>query len=226
MRRFRVLMPALLGAALLAAGCAAPYKLLPPFFSQADKIKRIGVYPLIYVQDGKNERLLGISFNQIFMDGVTKIPMKPGVTVAGPDTVLARLARGGLMVADSVMLPSMLGVRFPVYRYPSDDAYRALAGSFDAFLVPTLQSYHEVEAGTQAAEMCATSCLTGGMFTASEENSISLEFDLLAVASKQSLWTYTFASNGGLGIQRVKYSNKALEGISKYLPFSAAFKGK
>jgi hypothetical protein len=215
----------MVGVMLLAVGCAAPYKLHPPFYEQAPQIKKIGLYPLIYAAEGKDQRLFGLTFSSMFPDSLVKVPLQPGVSIEKPDAVLAVLAAKGITAADSIVVPGFEAVRFPAYHYPSAEIVQALAGSYDGLIVPTLMAYHEVSAGAQMGQMCLTACLTGGLVVASEENSVRLDFVLVGINSQQQLWTYKYASAGEMGVQREAYSKKSAKSFAKFFPFSPTFKG-
>jgi len=218
---------ALLGVALVASGCAAPYKLMPSYYDQASKIKHIGVYPLVYMQDGKTERLFGMTFSQVYPERVTHLPMTEGVVLDKPDAVLAALSSTGVTAIDSIVLPSLPGYAFANHPMPSDQVLHALAGSYDGLIVPTLTSYHEVEAGRQIAEEVALSCLFGGAAGgAAEQNSIKLDFVLYSTSTGQPLWTYAYESSGEYGEQRTNYSTRSADAFAMYFPYSPTFKGR
>lgn len=227
MRRARhvTAIVALLAVVVFVMGCAAPYTLRPGFEERRGEIERIGLYPLVYTQDGKEQRLFGETFARVFYDGAKRVIMTPPVVLEGPDELLEAFEAGGYVLVDSVHVKDLLGSKFPRYPMPSTSAFRAVSGEYDAIIVPTLLAYNEVDAGTEVAQMCLSTCLTGGIVTVSENNMLSFTLDLVDTQSGTSLWTYTAAYAGEIGVQRANYSERLVSNLAKYFPFSVLFKG-
>jgi len=226
MNRTQMLIGLLAGLILTAAGCAKPYKVYPPFYSQADEIKRIAVYPLIYAQDGKDQRLFGMIYDELFHHTLQELPMEDEVRLEPPMTVLGVLDAGNTVYVDSILVRGVGGALFPAYRYPTEEILESLYGSYDAVVVAMLIKYTEVSAEAQLGQMCLSACLTGGMIVASQENSIQLDFTLVSVGTRERLWSYRFASKGEMGVQRVNYSRRAAQNFGRYFPLSTVFEDR
>ena len=212
-------------AALLLHGCAPPYKIATAFYDRSNEIRQIGLYPLVYNEDGKEERLFGDTFNRIYYDGLMRIPLARPVELQGRAATISALQDAGYALADSIFVKDMSGVKFESYGYPSTEAFEGISGDLDAVIVPMLLNYNEASAGTQVTQMCLTTCLTGGLITASEENMLKMTLVLVDTETGQDLWTYTAIYRGELGEQRANYSEKVVNNFSKYFPFSATFEG-
>lgn len=210
---------------IVLGGCGPPYKISPAFWDRSGEIERVGFYPLVYMQDGKEQRLFGDAFERIFQSEAAMLPMKEPVTMDGRDAVIDAFEEANRTLVDSVFVDGMSGVKFPNYGYPSTEALEDISATYDAVVIPVLLQYNEADAGAQMTQMCLSSCLTGGMVTACEQNMLRMTLDLVDTETGSSLWTYKIEYGGELGEQRINYSQKAVKGFGKYFPFSRVFEG-
>jgi hypothetical protein len=210
--------------AVVLAGCAGkPYKIDPSFYERHEEFQRIGFYPLVYRCEGIEQRMFGNTFDDVFYSAAVTLPMNGSVRLEKPEVVLEALEAKGVHFVDSTYVPGAIPAKFPSYRYPTKDELIQISDDFDAVIVPVLIDYNEVETGEQVAQMFLTTCLTLGYVTASEENTIKAELVMLDTKSQTRLWWYTAYYSGGMGLQRVNFSNRLSENFGKYFPLSATF---
>lgn len=216
-------------ALLIIVGCAAPFKIMPAFEKEKGQIKTIALYPLHFSQDGKEQRIFGMTFSSIFPDRLKAINYTQPIQFIHPDSTVAMLEESGVIVKNTVfgvLNKSDLSTEFPVYRPLTFDDLKVISNRVDGVIYFDLKDYNEVGAGEELGQALATACLTMGMASASENNRVSMSIALLSTKIDSVLWTYTpyfSKSMSGRESTRSGFSTDICNGFNKYFPLSAGF---
>lgn len=214
---------------LILAGCAAPFKTTPSFEKEKDQINSIALYPLHFSQDGKEQRLFGLTFSSLFYEGVRTSEFIRPIQIFMPDSTLIFFDQAGIEVKNTVrgiVDQADVATEYPVYRKLTPTDLSAISENCDGLLFCDLINYNEVGAGEALAEAAASACLTMGMASYSEQNYVNMKISLFSTKTDSLLWIYTPYLSGGLGEQRTKFTDGIVNGFRKYLPLSTAFKQK
>jgi len=217
---------------VLIGGCAAPFKLMPKYEEYKDKIQTIALYPLLYTKDGYEQRLFGMTFTNIFYSAIPEIAMVRPIKFIEPDSTVAIFRSNELEIVDSIRGGIVKGATFPVFKQLSQSDLQTISEEVDGLILCDLIDYNEVGAGEKFVQACGTAllttCLTGGLVTASysENNMVDMKLTLFETTTGSPIWEYEPKFSGGLGEQRMNYTNQIITGFRKYFPLSNEFKRK
>ena len=209
---------------LLVSGCAAPFKMMPEYYELHDRIQTIALYPLHYGEDGKEERLFGVIFCDNFFKSVEAMPMIRPLKFIGPDATISLLEEKGITITGH-RGDIVKGATFPIYKQLTPGDLQAISKEVDGLIFCELVSYNEVSAGGQMGQAVATACLTGGLVAVSEKNLVKMNVIFFETTTGTTIWEYTPRFQGGLGEQRMKFTDKIIQGFRKYFPLSKEFQG-
>jgi hypothetical protein len=217
---------------LLILGCAAPYKLMPIYDQQESQLETIALYPLHYSQDGKEQRLFGLTFSQVFFNEVNTMSYKRPIQFILPDSTVSIFEEAGVSVKNTVrgiVDKSDVSTEYPVYKTVSFSELESISDKVDGFIFCDLLSYNEVGAGEELGQALLTACLTLGMVSYSENNVVKMRISLLSTKVDSVLWEYTphfTKSLSGRENTRSGFTTDIVEGFRKYFPLSKEFQSK
>ncbi|MBD3373621.1 hypothetical protein GF406_01180 [candidate division KSB1 bacterium] len=217
---------------LIIVGCAAPYKIMPPFEREERQLQTIALYPLHFSKDGKEERLFGLTFSDMFFDEVKGMNYTKPLQFILPDSTVSVFEKAGISVKSTVrgiVDKSDVSTEYPVYKRLSSSEFKAISNQVDGVIFCDLTSYNEVGSGEQLGQAVATACLTGGMVSASEQNRVRMKISLFSTKIDSVLWEYKphlTKSLSGRESTRSSFSTDITNGFRKYFPLSKEFQPK
>ncbi|MBN2356807.1 hypothetical protein JXO59_11895 [candidate division KSB1 bacterium] len=226
---------AVISAILMIFACAAPYKLFPEYEQQQRAIHRIALYPLIYTDDGRYQRLFGLTFHEQFYDYIAATRCIRAIHFIPPDSTVSLFREAGLDVVSfltGVVDENDLETEYADYAPLIADEVRLISDRADAILFCDLTEYIELspgeELGLAVASFFITGCLTGES-SSSEENEIRMTMSLVSTRTGSVLWTYHphfTLSMSERETTRTDFTMKIASGFRKYFPLSIEFEAE
>ena len=244
MKRNIRLKVAVLAVAFLLGGCAGPYKLLPGYEEHLGRMESIALYPLIFTDDGQDERLFGLFFSDNFFDSVAVMTTSRAIEFFTPESTVTLLQHAGRSVIDGQEITDTVKITsLTVVRRVNWDDLRAISEDVDGVVVCDLLNYHEVSWGDAVggaivrAGVSVCCGILGSMLgmkqseesetSEKERNEVRMKFTMYETESGTPVWEYVAQySKGTPGEQRMEFTQKLLTDFRKCFPLSATFKGK
>lgn len=215
---------------VILSGCAAPYKIMPNYWENEDRIKTIAFYPLLYKEAGHEQRLFGMFFSSMFFQSAINLDMVRPIKFIMPDSTVAILESAEILVGSKKDdIKDVTGTALCFYRRLSQRELEKVSDKFDAIIFCDLLRYNEVGAGEELGQMCLTSCLTMGYATYSENNVVKMNISLFSTKTGTTFWQYTPSFSTSFSSRestRTKFTNNIINGFRKYFPLSQEFRSK
>ncbi|MBN1350545.1 hypothetical protein JXJ21_14105 [candidate division KSB1 bacterium] len=205
---------------------------MPEYTQEENQINKIALYPLFYGDDGKEERLFGLVFTNMFFSDVASMAYKKPLEMIPPDATVQLFEENGVTVENmmtGIVDRSDTVTEYPVCKRLMPADLKAISDGADALLFCDLISYNEVGAGEELGQAVATACLTLGMASASENNLVSMKLSLFSTETGTVLWeygAYFTKSMSGRENTRSDFTASIANGYLKYFPLSTEFKSK
>ncbi|MFW6131068.1 MAG: hypothetical protein ACOC5F_00535 [Candidatus Aminicenantaceae bacterium] len=214
---------------LLLTSCAPPVEIMPQYYEYESHIEVIALYPLIYIQDGPENREFGRVFTEIFYNEVNASSYIRPLNFVMPESTVGIFENVGVPVEDEVYGIFDRADRttsFPVYKNLNAYDFMAVSDMVDAVFVCELERYNEVSAGEELGQAFLTACLTAGMMSASEDNFVKMRIYLFSTMDGTCLWEYDPYFSRALSERektREKFSFNIVDGFRMYFPLSREY---
>lgn len=219
---------------LLLSSCATHYKIMPKYEECKDRIETIAIYPLYFSEEGEEQELFGVYFNENFCDSIKSIQTKTSLKFISSEETVSYFEKSGRKVVLKKKEIDYDGDKKSItfYWHLTTSDIKSISKNTDGILFCDLLYYNEVSPAGQMAQSVgtklATGCLTGGMYSAgaSERNKLKMEITLFETTTGEALWKYTANFNRGLIIDaRKKFTDEIIKELNEYFPYSKEFEG-
>lgn len=220
------LLTIIVAIVLFISGCRSPYELMPNYEDHINRMTSIAIYPFYYSKHGNEELLFGTIFFERFVNDISYMFLIRPVNFVKPESTVTLLKNKGIAMPGTRgggITPSPISPTLIRSISPKD--IRSLTKDVDGVIFCDLKNYNEVSVGEEIGQLIATTCLTGGRFSYSEDNSVKMEIILYETKMGTQVWKYTPSFSSSLsGEQRKEFTQKIINGYILYFPLSKQFK--